>query len=96
MGMQTRRVDGFYQNLPTSEVQRVASHPHAYLGRGICEIGDRPSQVARVRSVIRELQRKYTSMNSQSGSQTAEFNLFLDQLPRQISFSNFYQARIIR
>ena len=34
-----------------------------------CAIGDRPAQIARV---IRELQTKYTSINSQSGSPKSE------------------------
>ena len=37
-----------------------------------CATGDRPVQVVSWKSVLRELQTKYTSMNSQSGSQKSE------------------------
>ena len=66
------------------------------LGRDFCAIGDLPVQVVSWKSVLRELQTKYTSTNSQSGSQKSKFNLFLGQLPRQISSSNLYQTRVIR
>ena len=57
---------------PARKRERVASPPHVYLGRDFCATGDWPVQVVSWKSVLRELQTKYTSMNSQSGSQKSE------------------------
>ena len=61
---------------PARKKFRQSLHLHmstmVYLGRDFCATGDRPVQVVSWKSLLRELQTKYKSMNSQSGSQKSE------------------------
>ena len=60
---------GVLPKSPARKKFRESLHLHMSTSVESFVIGDRPVQVASRKSVLRELQTKYTSMNSQSGSQ---------------------------
>ena len=95
-GRQTRRVDVFYQNLPhvrnsESRFTSTCLPP----SRVLCD--RRSTSASRELEICATRATNKVHIEQPVGEpKKANFNLFLDHLPRQISSSNFYQTRVIR
>ena len=97
-GRQTRRVDVFYQNLPhvknsESRFTSTCLPPSRVLWSATDQC---KSQVAIGNLCYASYKQSTHWWTASRGVKKAKFNLFLDQLPRQISSSNFYQTRVRR